>query len=784
MRWAIRLCERIATSAPLHGRRTAAVRAVPATAVLGLLLTGTGTLQAYTGSRFGYGATLCGLALLLLVLSRRHREPVDRQDGVTDATIEAGIEHRLEDLKDGVWELRESEARYRDLLDTQANVIARQDSAGRLTYVNKAFCRVFGCEPESVLGRAWRPVVLEDETATLVDGAPHRRYTQHLETALGPRWLAFEEHRVPGQAAALDETDANDASGTGGRHEVQIVGTDVTEQRAFQAELAAARDQAQAADRAKSRFLAAMSHEIRTPMNGILGMASLLEESELSAEQRTYLEAIDQSARTLRLLIDEILDFSKIEAGKLVLGKAPFALDQCVQATVELLAPSAHEKGLDIAWTIDPRLPSLVGGDEARVRQILLNLIGNAVKFTDRGGLLVGVECDGPADGKVRVAIGVKDTGIGLSQETLKGLFAEFGQGESEISQRRGGTGLGLVISRRLAIAMGGDVSVESEPGRGSVFTARLVFEACAGAGNAMPEPMLPPRPGSVLLAFDRSIERAALATSLEAAGMRVIECDAAQATAEIEAAAAAGQPVAHVVYDAGADPRAAAAILARAHASAPAHGVRGFLLIDTLSRPNLEQFRAAGFGAYLVRPVRPSALLARFGLTPITASASGVVTALPETTTSDQPTPVTGRHVLMAEDNAINALLATRMLANAGCTVVHVTDGEDAVTAIDLSLEPGAQRFDLVLMDVHMPRLDGISAAATIRAMALARGAAADVPPMVALTANAFAEDRERCLAGGLDDYLAKPFQKSELLALLARWERREKDDRSSAAA
>ncbi len=761
----------------LRRRASAVARVVPASAAIGLFLASTGTLQAYAGSMLGYGTTLCGLALLLLALLRPHREPVDRHDGVTDATIEAGIENSLEDLKDGVWELRESEARYRDLLDTQANVIARQDGTGRLSYVNKAFCRVFGCEPEAVLGRAWRPVVLENEAATLVEGAPHRRYTQLLETASGPRWLAFEEHRVPGQAAATGETGA-------GGYEVQIVGTDVTEQRAFQAELAAARDQAQAADRAKSRFLAAMSHEIRTPMNGILGMASLLEESELSAEQRTYLEAIDQSARTLRLLIDEILDFSKIEAGKLVLGKVPFALDQCVQATVELLAPSAHEKGLDIAWTVDPRLPSLVGGDEARVRQILLNLIGNAVKFTDHGGVLVGVECQSATDGKVGVAISVKDTGIGLSREAMGSLFAEFGQAESEISQRRGGTGLGLVISRRLAIAMGGDVGVESEAGEGSQFTARLTFDACTGAGNAMPEPMVLPRAGSVLLAFDRPIERAALATSLEVAGMKVIECDAAQAIAEIEAAAATGQPVAHVVYDAGADPRAAAAILARAHDAAPAYGVRGFLLIDTLSRPNLEQFRAAGFGAYLVRPVRPSALLARFGLTPIMSTVSGVATALPGGMTSDQLVPVTGRHVLMAEDNAINALLATRMLANAGCTVVHVTDGEDAVTAISRSLEPGAQRFELVLMDVHMPRLDGISAAAAIRAMADARGAAADVPPMVALTANAFAEDRERCLAGGLDDYLAKPFQKSELLALLARWERRGTGDRPSAAA
>ena len=482
MSWAKRLFEQLSACSKLLRRRAAAAAVVlPPSAIIGILLVITGNLQAYAGSRLGYGTTLCGLALVLrlVLLQQRHRPAAQRAD-----PLETGIEHRLEDLKDGVWELRDSEARYRDLLDTQANIIARRDSAGRLTFVNKAFCRVFGCEPDTVLGSAWRPVVLAEDQIATVEVTPHRRFVQRLETALGPRWLSFEEHRVPGQAATANITGTQP-----GGHEVQIVGTDVTEQRAFQAELAAARDQAQAADRAKSRFLAAMSHEIRTPMNGILGMASLLDESLLTDEQRTYLEAIDQSARTLRFLIDEILDFSKIEAGKLVLNKTPFALDQCVQATVELLAPSAHEKGLDIAWTIDPRLPSLVGGDEARVRQILLNLIGNAVKFTDFGGVLIRLDCECTAGGQVRVAIGVKDTGIGLTLEALNGLFAEFGQADSEIMQRRGGTGLGLVISRRLAVAMGGDVALESAYGAacglpGKIERAEVEQLHVAGGGE------------------------------------------------------------------------------------------------------------------------------------------------------------------------------------------------------------------------------------------------------------------------------------------------------------
>jgi PAS domain S-box-containing protein len=705
-----------------------------------------------------------GLAEWMRVRARavlqRRRVPL-RAAPAPDDDAQAALRKSLEDLKDTVWELRESEARYRDLLDAQASVIARRDRNGQLTYVNQAFCRMFGCEPRSILGSRWQPVVLEEERAAIVEGARHRRTTQRLVTATGPRWIAFEFHPVPGSGS----------SGDAG--EIQIVGTDITAEREMQTELATARDQAQAADRAKSRFLAAMSHEIRTPMNGILGMASLLDETTLTPEQRTYLDAIGQSARTLRIVIDEILDFSKIEAGRMVLANQPFAPHACVQSTVELLAPSAHEKGLDIAWTVDPRLPARVGGDEARFRQIMLNLIGNAVKFTDRGGVLVNVVCEAEGPDEVRLAIAVRDTGIGLSPDAQKGLFAEFGQADAGLSQRRGGTGLGLVISRRLAQAMGGDITVESEPGQGSVFTVHLTFEGLAGSGRALPQMLPPPRTGTVLLAFDRPVERSAVATSLTAAGLGVIECDASQAIAEIETAAASGEPVTAVVCDAGAPAEAAERILAQAREAARGRSIRGFLLIDTLSRPSLGRFRAAGFGAYLVRPVRPVALLSRFGLLPAAAWQDNAFDkpASPAPLLLDG---VCGRHVLLAEDNPVNALLASRMLASAGCSVVHVSDGEQAVAAVARSLDQGQRRFHLVLMDVHMPRMDGLAATAAIRALADARALAAALPPIVALTANAFAEDRDRYLASGLDDYLAKPFEKRELMDLIARWDAR----------
>ena len=764
MSGARRLLDVFASSggALLNGR-AALSRALPGIAWLGAVASLASLAMVPAAALFWHLMGVCGVLLLLRAVLQSAE--TSRQPAGT-AALEEVIDSRVEALKDVVWEVRESEARYRDLLDTQEHVIARHDAEGRLTYVNKAFCRMFGVEPEDVLGRSWQPQVIAEERRDPTQaGSQQNSIVRLFETAFGPRWLAFEEHRVPGQGVAR----GSQPNGLAG--EVQIVASDVTDARATQLELASARDQAQAADRAKSRFLAAMSHEIRTPMNGIMGMASLLAETPLSAEQQTYLGAIDQSARTLLLLIDEILDFSKIEAGKLELAAQPFALEDCVQGAVELLAPAAHEKGLEIAWTRDAGQPFLLTGDAGRVRQIMLNLVGNAVKYTDRGGVLVNVACEERQGDKARIAVRVKDTGIGLSQDAKARLFGEFNQVDSETALRRGGTGLGLAISRRLARAMGGDITVESEPGRGAVFTVRLTLPIAVDRPEHSLRP-LPLETGSVLLAFDRLIERKALAANLAAIGVQSIEADDPLDSGEIEAAALS-RPVGYVVCDAQADPAEAAAVLAKAQQHSPGQTVRGFLLIDPETRPSLEQFRAAGFTSYLVRPIRPQALRARF----MQEQAGIVADDRPLTGTRVPPkvaSPAIGSHVLLAEDNAVNALLATRILEKAGCTVVHVADGEQAVAAVSRSLEPAARRYDLVLMDIHMPRLDGLAAASAIRALARDGLVAGALPPMVALTANAFSEDRDRCLAAGLDDYLAKPFDKGDLIALLERWKRR----------
>ena len=666
------------------------------------------------------------------------------------------LERGLEALQDIQWEIRENEVRYRDLLDNQADVILRRDGEGQLTFVNQAFCRTFGLDRSAVLGHPFKPHVLAGEAATPLAPSSdrrHQRYVQQIETARGPRWFEWEEHAVVAGDATI--------------REVQCSGRDITERRRTEADLREARKQAEAANRAKSRFLAAMSHEIRTPMNGILGMTSLLTDTDLSAEQHTYAHAIERSARTLLTLIDEILDFSKIEADKLQLNCAPLAIDECVQSVVELLAPKAHEKGIELAWAFDPALPRLVLGDEGRVRQIVTNLLGNAIKFTDRGGVLVTVrKCLslrlGAQADDLGIAIAVEDTGMGIASDTLPALFSEFEQAEDAVRRRQGGTGLGLAISRRLARAMGGDIVVVSQPGVGSTFTANLhlkldrngATEPCAGASTQ-----------HVLLALDRTIERRALRLSLEGAHIPTEESAIVGAANMVSAAARAGEPFSSVVVDGGSGCQAAAQLLAHARA-ATLGPVQGIILLDTAAKADFAQFRDAGFGAYLLRPVRPQSVLNRLGTGQERAPVEVQIRP------SRPAQFIAAPSVLLVEDNDINALLARRMLEKAGCNVHHCVNGCEAVEAFRRVLAGAERAYDVVLMDAHMPVLDGLEATRAIKALFAAReGGGAVAPPIVAVTANAFDEDRRRCLAAGMDDYLAKPFDREALNGLLERW-------------
>ncbi len=358
------------------------------------------------------------------------------------------LETRLDEAADRNWEIREAEERATSFLEAQDDLIMRRDASGAISYVNDAFCALAGRSRAELLATAFSlPVLDQGETSVMADGT--RAYDQKIATHDGARWIAWREVTVRAE----------------GTSEMQSVGRDVTDRVLTEQALAVARDQAEAANRAKSRFLAMASHEIRTPLNGILGMAELLGDTPLTAEQTTYLKAMKTSGETLLSLIEEVLDFSKIEAGRLELSARPFPLAAFVEELVELLGPRAQEKGLEIGCYVDERLPARVVGDAARLRQVLFNLAGNAIKFTENGGVSIIVE---PAAQPGRISIAVNDTGIGISLRDQARIFHEFEQADGGVSRKFGGTGLGLTISNRIVESMGGSISVESTPGQGS----------------------------------------------------------------------------------------------------------------------------------------------------------------------------------------------------------------------------------------------------------------------------------------------------------------------------
>ena len=437
--------------------------------------------------------------------------------------------------------MREREARYRDLLDHQGDVILRRDADGRLSFVNDAFCRTFGMERDAALGQVFHlPALNDDRDETNLSNRGDERQSRvvELSTTAGPRWFVWEDFVVSGQEGSVSE--------------IQSVGRDITEQRAAEIALADARDQAMTASHAKSRFLASMSHEIRTPMNGILGMTGLLLDTELSPEQRTYARAISTSATTLLSLIDEVLDFSKIEAGKIELRVAPFDIADAAQGVVELLAPRGRDKGLEIGWFAAPDLPKTVIGDEMRVRQILMNLMGNAIKFTDHGGvaLTLGLAPGTPHGDRTILRFAVRDTGPGVRPDAIERIFAEFEQAEQGPARRHGGTGLGLAISKRLVDEMGGRIDVASMPGAGATFTVDLPFATPASVGELGAEWPRPHDGERVLIVLEGAIEAALVGDLLVAMGAsvaRVREKDAERVASD---AAAKGMPFSALLTD------------------------------------------------------------------------------------------------------------------------------------------------------------------------------------------------------------------------------------------
>ena len=543
-------------------------------------------------------AALTGIVIAFLLhaylLTRRHSELLDRQ-AVQMQAVAARLETSLASAAAANAQLNQSEIRYKGLVDAQGDAIFRRSADSRLTYGNDAFFKLFGLNPRQAIGRPFAPDLHPESRAPLFGsfagldtGRARVRYDQHVRTAYGWRWLAWEDYAV--------------RDGAGRLVEVQSVGRDITERKALEDALTEARDRAEAGSRAKSGFLATMSHEIRTPMNGVLGMARLLLETDLKREQRSYVNAIAQSGEALLALIGDILDFSKIESGMMTFDEDEVELRSLIERVIELQTPRANAKDIELVAITAADVPSAVRTDGVRLLQVLNNLIGNAIKFTDKGGVRIDAMM---ADGRERrfLRFEVRDTGVGVPVEKRKEIFQEFVQADSSHARKFGGTGLGLAICRRLIEGMGGEIGIEPALGSGSIFWFTLPAIVVAGAP---PLPEMRPLSGLRFAVVTRNgLLREGLTAQLRALGAEV------GALAEEDDLQ---QHLDYVLVDAGAgavpDPRAR-----------PEADIPSIVLLAPAAHGRLAEMMAKGFAGHLVKPVRQTSLVERFRARPAIVS-------------------------------------------------------------------------------------------------------------------------------------------------------------------
>lgn len=643
-----------------------------------------------------------------------------------------------------------SESRYRDLVECSPNCILLLGADGRCLSANGSGLQKLGLSEAEVVGSSFRELWPEDSRAS-VDEA-FCRVLEGVQCSFEASYIRPDEEIVfwfTVLRPVIGEDDSIE----------QIVGvsTDITMRKRAEQELSVALRASEDANRAKSDFLANMSHEIRTPLNGVIGMTELVLDTELSREQRDYLETVRTSADSLLGVISDILDFSKIEARQLDLDAIDFDLRDSMGDTLQTLALRAHVKGLELLCRIEPDVPDFLVGDQLRLRQVLINLVGNAIKFTDEGEVLVCVENEEATQDKTVLHFSVSDTGIGVPQDKLDVIFRDFTQADASVTRRYGGTGLGLAISSRIVALMGGKIWIESEQDKGSTFhfTAEFGITPADRRPDCASTESVDLRNLRVLIVDDNATNRRILEQVLINWQMKPTMVDGGRAALEaLTEADDAGDPFAIVLLDSQMPEMDGLTVARQMKLNRRLKNTKVAMLTSTGNPEDFISIREAGIGAYLVKPVRQSDLLDRL-VTLVCSRSRDRAKSCPSPSIPAEPR-AGGLKILLAEDNVVNQKLAVCLLEKRGHSVVVTGDGRAAIQAIE------REQFDLVLMDVQMPELDGLEATAEIRHNEIASGKHI---PIVAMTAHAMKGDRERCLDAGMDGYVSKPIKMDELM-------------------
>jgi two-component system sensor histidine kinase/response regulator len=706
------------------------------------------------------GVLVDGFNDMLAEIQGRDQELQRAQDElehrVEDRTAELRQEISVREQTEAA--LRESEERARLLLDSTAEAIFGVDPEGCCTFCNRATLRLLGyTDTKDLMGRNMHALTHH----TRPNGLPYPVENCPISDAVRNGEACHREDEL------LWRADGTSFPAEYWSHPVQrtdqLVGAvitfvDITERQAAQRVIERAKEAAEAASRAKSEFLANMSHEIRTPMNGIIGMTELTLDTNLTDEQREYLTMVKLSSDSLLVVINDILDFSKIEAGKMELDSSVFSIRESLEETIRSFGITAGEKHVELVCDIHSDLPHLVAGDPIRLRQVVVNMLGNAIKFTDHGEIVLQAQVQQRHDSSVEVHFTVRDTGIGIPKDKQAIIFEAFAQADGSSTRKHGGTGLGLTICTRLVAMMGGRIWLDSEPGKGSTFH----FTASFKLAQPSAETSEPEKPGSlegipVLIVDDNPTNRRILEMTVLQWGMRPTAVASGWAAlAELRRAQKEGQPTPLVLLDSQMPQLDGFATAAKIKQNPDLSTATIMMLTSGGQRGDADRCRQLGISAYLSKPVRQwelrEAVLRVLGLRPQRGQDSRLVTRH-----TLQETPKRLR-ILLAEDNAVNRELTVRILSKRGHSVEVAVNGKLALEALE------THPFDVILMDVQMPEMDGFEATGAIRKREAVTGTRI---PIIAMTAHAMKGDRERCLAAGMDAYISKPVQTEELLKI-----------------